>query len=87
MLCPLKKVKLIRDTIIMIKNNKDAKKTICNDTVRLQAVGFLVRSRAETRMEIMVYKQPARQWMEATPLGNGRLGAMIFGGIKTEKLP
>ncbi len=24
--------------------------------------------------------------MEATPLGNGRLGAMIFGGIKNRKI-
>ncbi|TWU34586.1 hypothetical protein Q31b_55410 [Novipirellula aureliae] len=32
------------------------------------------------------YKQPATQWTEAMPIGNGRLGAMIFGGIQQEKL-
>lgn len=25
------------------------------------------------------YKQPAKEWVEALPLGNGRLGAMVFG--------
>ncbi|MDP3684764.1 MAG: glycoside hydrolase family 95 protein, partial [Ignavibacteria bacterium] len=25
------------------------------------------------------YNQPARNWFEALPLGNGRLGAMVFG--------
>jgi alpha-L-fucosidase 2 len=25
------------------------------------------------------YTQPARQWVEALPIGNGRLGAMVFG--------
>jgi len=25
------------------------------------------------------YEQPAKQWVEALPVGNGRLGAMIFG--------
>jgi alpha-L-fucosidase 2 len=25
------------------------------------------------------YKQPAKQWVEALPVGNGRLGAMIYG--------
>lgn len=25
------------------------------------------------------YNQPARQWVEALPVGNGRLGAMVFG--------
>jgi alpha-L-fucosidase 2 len=32
------------------------------------------------------YEQPARQWVEALPLGNGRLGAMVFGGIDREHL-
>ena len=32
------------------------------------------------------YKQPATQWEEALPLGNGRLGAMIYGGVHEEHL-
>jgi len=32
------------------------------------------------------YKQPASVWEEALPLGNGRLGAMMFGGVKQERL-
>jgi alpha-L-fucosidase 2 len=32
------------------------------------------------------YRQPAKQWIEALPVGNGRLGAMVFGGIKDERL-
>lgn len=32
------------------------------------------------------YKQPAEQWIEALPLGNGRLGAMVFGGASHEIL-
>src|SRR5688572_17188729 len=30
------------------------------------------------------YKQPARSWNEALPIGNGRLGAMIFGHATEE---
>lgn len=30
------------------------------------------------------YQQPAKVWTEALPLGNGRLGAMIFGGVGEE---
>lgn len=30
------------------------------------------------------YKQPAKEWMEALPLGNGRLGIMIHGGVEKE---
>ncbi|UFH55411.1 glycoside hydrolase N-terminal domain-containing protein [Spirosoma sp. KNUC1025] len=32
------------------------------------------------------YKQPARNWNEALPVGNGRLGAMIFGKVDEELL-
>ena len=32
------------------------------------------------------YRQPAREWVEASPVGNGRLGAMVFGGVPEERL-
>ena len=32
------------------------------------------------------YRRPAQRWLEALPLGNGRLGAMVFGGVMTERL-
>ena len=33
------------------------------------------------------YRQPAHNWMtEALPIGNGTLGAMVFGGLETERL-
>jgi alpha-L-fucosidase 2 len=32
------------------------------------------------------YARPAGEWTEALPVGNGRLGAMIFGGVETEHL-
>lgn len=32
------------------------------------------------------YLKPARRWLEALPIGNGRLGGMIFGGIQEERI-
>ena len=32
------------------------------------------------------YKTPAGTWTEALPLGNGRLGAMVFGGVTEEQI-
>ena len=32
------------------------------------------------------YKQPAVKWTEALPLGNGRIGAMVFGGIEHDRI-
>lgn len=32
------------------------------------------------------YNQPAQKWTEALPIGNGRLGAMIFGGVENDRI-
>lgn len=32
------------------------------------------------------YKKPAAYWEEALPLGNGRLGAMVWSGVEQEKI-
>ena len=32
------------------------------------------------------YRRPARQWVEALAVGNGRLGAMIFGGVDSDRI-
>ena len=40
---------------------------------------------AQQNMELW-YKQPATVWTEALPVGNGRLGAMVFGGVEKELL-
>ena len=32
------------------------------------------------------YQRPAQEWTEALPVGNGRLGAMVFGGTEHERL-
>lgn len=32
------------------------------------------------------YNKPAAKWTEALPIGNGRLGAMIFGGVQQDRI-
>ena len=32
------------------------------------------------------YDKPATQWLEALPIGNSHLGAMVYGGIDTEEI-
>jgi len=34
----------------------------------------------------VTFSGPAKYWTDATPIGNGRLGAMIWGGIQSEVL-
>jgi alpha-L-fucosidase 2 len=35
---------------------------------------------------LLWYQQPAKVWEEALPLGNGTLGAMVFGGVADERI-
>ena len=41
---------------------------------------------ADDRPQVLWYSKPAATWNEALPIGNGRLGAMIFGGVTSERL-
>jgi alpha-L-fucosidase 2 len=43
-------------------------------------------SSAPTEPLSLWYRKPASQWVEALPVGNGRLGAMVFGGAAKERI-
>ncbi len=39
---------------------------------------------AQQKNLVLWYKHPAKEWVEALPIGNGRLGAMVFGRVAEE---
>lgn len=41
---------------------------------------------ASGREMTLWYRQPAEKWLEAMPMGNGILGAMVFGGVARERI-
>ena len=52
----------------------------------LAAPAWSLRPRSADAGKRLWYRQPAREWTEALPVGNGRLGAMVFGGTTHERL-
>lgn len=38
------------------------------------------------RANLLWYRQPAQTWTEALPVGSGRLAAMVFGGVGSERI-
>jgi len=51
----------------------------------LAARAFAADSKAASR-KVLAFDAPAARWIDALPVGNGRLGAMVFGGVNTERL-
>ncbi|MCC6234924.1 MAG: glycoside hydrolase family 95 protein [Verrucomicrobiales bacterium] len=54
--------------------------------VPLSAADAVVSAPADESPLVLWYDRPAAKWVEALPVGNGRLGAMIFGGPQQERL-
>ena len=62
-------------------------------SLRLRQLGF---GQAPTRVaaglkppapDVLIwFQQPAAQWADALPVGNGRLGGMVFGGVLQERV-
>ncbi len=44
------------------------------------------QSSFESSDHLLWYKQPAQNWNQALPIGNGRLGAMVFGKTSNERI-
>src|SRR5262245_55475279 len=47
---------------------------------------FLLPQVSTNNPNVLWYRQPAASWNEALPIGNGRLGAMVFGGVRSERI-
>jgi len=56
-------------------------KKILSWAVLLLVIHFTAQAQHDLKLW---YNQPARNWNEALPIGNGRLGAMVFGGTSEE---
>lgn len=50
------------------------------------SMGIIQPLRAENQPLKLWYNQPASEWMKSLPVGNGRLGAMVYGGIQKETI-
>ncbi len=49
-------------------------------------LALLLRIETRPASDLLWYSRPAAEWTEALPLGNGRLGAMVFGGTQQERI-
>lgn len=52
----------------------------------LALLSILIQSEAQDGGLKLWYDEPARRWTEALPIGNGKLGAMLYGGIQHDRI-
>ncbi|MCC6142221.1 MAG: glycoside hydrolase family 95 protein [Candidatus Hydrogenedentes bacterium] len=52
----------------------------------LLILASLAAANAAHADSVLWYEQPAAEWTQALPVGNGRLGAMVFGGVDEERI-
>lgn len=72
------------------------KKVIQKHTLRASLIGSLAILVVSTTLAagpsvsdsslVLWYRQPAKEWTEALPVGNGRLAAMVFGKMEEERI-
>ncbi len=58
-------------------------KTISLSALALSALAW--PAQADEALQLR-YNEPAQLWTDALPIGNGRLGAMVYGGVPREEL-
>ena len=49
-------------------------------------LGAMTTLAAQAQQHKLWYSQPARHWLEALPVGNSHLGAMVYGKTDTEEI-
>ncbi|MFA6448679.1 MAG: glycoside hydrolase N-terminal domain-containing protein [bacterium] len=62
-------------------------KTVLLFIAGMSAAVSCAASRAEGESALKLhYRAPAAKWVEALPVGNGRIGAMVFGGVAEDRI-
>lgn len=59
----------------------------CYSIVLINLIVFGISYAQDNQLLKLWYNQPAKNWSsEALPIGNGRMGAMLFGGIEQDRI-
>lgn len=77
---------LLAFTLVPAMAEPSQRSTSLHEEIHTEAAALTGSAEAPGTALTLWYRQPARTWDEALPVGNGKLGAMIFGGVAREQL-
>ena len=73
-----------------MKKNQQTRWIVALSLTLLASVETFAESKGQSLIEpsnhILWYDQPAQNWNEALPIGNGRLGGMVFGNVYSDHI-
>ena len=72
--------------LLLISCSEDKNSKVSVDYTTISKVAESISNKSFNPSTLLWHKKPAEEWENAYPVGNGRLGAMIYGGIKEEKI-
>ena len=83
---PAQKIEPLAGKVVLLLTAATPQMSSRIEASKDDSVEFLGAAAPPSEKLCLWYRRPARQWVEALALGNGRLGAMVFGGVLTERL-
>jgi alpha-L-fucosidase 2 len=72
--------------LLLISCSEDKNSKVSVDYTTISKVAESISNKSFNPSTLLWHKKPAEEWENAYPVGNGRLGAMVYGGIKEEKI-
>ena len=72
--------------LLLISCSEDKNSKVSVDYTTISKVAESISNKSFNPSTLLCHKKPAEEWENAYPVGNGRLGAMVYGGIKEEKI-
>ena len=72
--------------IVLISCTRNESAHLSESSTFLSPVAESISNKSFDPSTLMWYTKPANEWEEALPVGNGRLGAMVFGGLEEERI-
>ena len=82
----MKKLILLLLFVPFLSCSEDKNTKVSNNYKTVSKVAKSISNKSFNPATLLWHKKPAVKWENAYPVGNGRLGAMIYGGIKEEKI-
>lgn len=72
--------------IIVLSCAENEKEQLTKAITHVSLVAEHISNKSFDPSTLLWYKKPAKEWEDALPVGNGRIGAMVFGGIEEERI-